>query len=56
MKENYIIYDYRNDVERVVQMTATQAKAIAWLFDNFDFVDDWCLEKASDYEAEEVDE
>jgi hypothetical protein len=56
MKENYVIYDYRNDVERVVKMTAPQAKAIAWLFDNFDFVGGWGIEKASDYEAEEVDE
>ncbi len=55
MKENYIIYDYNNDVERVVKMTATQAKAIAWLFDTFNFCG-WCIEKASDYEAEEVDE
>lgn len=55
MKENYVIYDSRDDVERVVKMTAAQAKAIAWLFDNFNFCD-WCIEKANDYEGEEVDE
>lgn len=55
MKENYIIYDYHNDIERIVKMTATQAKAIAWFFDNFDFCD-WCIGKANDYEAEEIDE
>ena len=56
MKENYIIYDYHDDIERVVKMTAAQAKAIAWLFDNFDFNGGWCIEKASDYEAEEINE
>ena len=56
MKENYVIYDYNNDVEHVVKMTTAQAKAIAWLFDNFCSFGDWCIEKASDYDAKEVDE
>ena len=55
MKENYIIYDFHNDIERVIKMTTAQAKAIKWLFDNFD-LSDWCIEKASVYEAEEIEE
>ena len=53
-KRNYVIYtniDYE-EVERVVLMNETQAKAISWFMENFNI--DGTVELAENYQGEEI--
>lgn len=53
-KRNYVIYanmDYE-EIERVVLMNETQAKAINWFIKNFNI--NGCVELAENYEGEKI--
>ena len=53
-KRNYVVFgtvDYE-DIERVILMNETQAKAIRWFIDNFNI--DGGVELAEDYSGEEI--
>ena len=53
-KRNYVIYtniDY-DEIERVVLMNETQAKAINWFMENFNI--DGTVELAENYQGEEI--
>lgn len=54
-KRNYVVYTnegYNEEIERVVKITESQAKAIDWFMENFDI--DGCVELAEKYEGEEI--
>jgi hypothetical protein len=54
-KRQYVVYVanmYHDELERVVKMTETQAKAIKWFINAFAI--DGCIALAENYEAEEI--
>ena len=57
-KRNYVVYVEGNswtgteDIERVVKMTASQARTIEWFMNNFNV--DGTIELAENYEGEEI--
>lgn len=53
-KRNYAVYvnHYNGEIERVVKMNETQAKAINWFMETFDI--NGTVELAESYEGEEI--
>lgn len=52
-KRNYVIYtNIDNEIERIILMTAEQAKAIRWFMDTWDI--DGTVELAENYVGEEI--
>lgn len=54
-KRNYVVYLAKEDLERVVLMTFSQAQALRWFIKNILSCEDGsCVELAENYEGEEI--